>query len=39
MSFNQTRLSIEEKYVGDDEKLKDWKREYIFTPNKMVNGN
>ncbi|RAR44267.1 hypothetical protein [Paenibacillus sp. MDMC362] len=32
--FNQTRLSIEEKYVGDDEKLKDWKREYIFTPNK-----
>ncbi|MBX4149156.1 hypothetical protein [Paenibacillus lautus] len=31
--FNQTRLSIEEKY-GDDEKLKDWKREYIFTPNK-----
>lgn len=32
--FNQTRLSIEEEYVGDDEKLKDWKREYIFTPNK-----
>jgi uncharacterized protein YcfL len=32
--FNQTRLSIKEEYVGDDEKLKDWKREYIFTPNK-----
>jgi hypothetical protein len=32
--FNQTRLSIEEEYVGDDEKLKDWKREYMFTPNK-----
>jgi len=31
--FNQTRLSIKEEYVGDDEKLKDWKREYIFTPN------
>ncbi|WP_127590579.1 hypothetical protein [Paenibacillus lautus] len=32
--FNQTRLSIEEEYVGDGEKLKDWKREYMFTPNK-----
>lgn len=32
--FNQTRLSIKEEYVGDDEKLKGWKREYIFTPNK-----
>ncbi|WP_245583803.1 hypothetical protein [Paenibacillus terrigena] len=32
--FNQTRLSIKEEYVGDDEKLKDWKREYMFTPNK-----
>jgi hypothetical protein len=31
--FNQTRLSIKEEYVGDDEKLKDWKREYILTPN------
>lgn len=32
--FNQTRLSIKEEYVDDDEKLKDWNREYIFTPNK-----
>jgi hypothetical protein len=32
--FNQTRLSNEEEYVGDGEKLKDWKREYMFTPNK-----
>jgi len=32
--FNQTRLSIKEEYAGDDKKLKDWKREYIFTPNK-----
>ncbi|GKS14968.1 hypothetical protein YDYSY3_59680 [Paenibacillus chitinolyticus] len=32
--FNQTRLSIKEEYVGDDEKLKDWKREYMLTPNK-----
>lgn len=31
--FNQTSLSIKEEYVGDDEKLKDWTREYIFTPN------
>jgi hypothetical protein len=31
--FNQTRLSIKEEYMGDDEKLKDWKREYIFIPN------
>lgn len=31
--FNETRLSIKEEYVGDDEKLKDWNREYIFTPN------
>lgn len=30
--FNQTSLSIREEYVGDDEKLKDWNREYIFTP-------
>jgi hypothetical protein len=30
---NQTRLSIKEEYDGDDEKLKDWQREYIFTPN------
>ncbi|KOP67325.1 hypothetical protein AMS62_20295 [Bacillus sp. FJAT-18019] len=35
--FNQTRLTIKEEYVGDDEKLKDWEREYIFTPNK--NGD
>ncbi|MGG3280083.1 hypothetical protein [Paenibacillus solani] len=33
--FNQTRLSIKEEYVGDDEKLKDWQREYIFTPNEQ----
>lgn len=32
--FNQTRLSIKEEYIGDDEKLKDWNREYFFTPNK-----
>lgn len=32
--YNQTRLSIKEEYIGDDEKLRDWKREYIFTPNK-----
>lgn len=31
--FNQTTLSIKEEYVGDDEKLKDWNREYIFTSN------
>ncbi|NIK76677.1 hypothetical protein FHS15_001802 [Paenibacillus castaneae] len=31
--LNQTRLSIKEEYIGDDEKLKDWNREYIFTPN------
>ncbi|RUT43973.1 hypothetical protein EJP82_18750 [Paenibacillus anaericanus] len=31
--FNVTSLRIMEEYVGDDEKLKDWKREYIFTPN------
>ena len=31
--FNKTRLTITEEYVGDDENLKDWKREYIFTPN------
>lgn len=40
--FNQTRLSIKEEYVGDDEKLKDWKREYIFTPTQngewVLNG-
>ncbi|KOR90300.1 hypothetical protein [Paenibacillus solani] len=35
--FNQTILSIKEEYVGDDEKLKDWQREYIFTPNE--NGD
>lgn len=33
--FNQTILSIKEEYVGDDEKLKDWQREYIFTPNEQ----
>ncbi len=32
--FNQTRLTIREAYVGDDEKLKDWNREYIFIQNK-----
>ncbi|GAA0391175.1 hypothetical protein [Paenibacillus motobuensis] len=32
--FNHTSLSIKEEYVGDDEKLKDWNREYIFTLNK-----
>ncbi|RKP53123.1 hypothetical protein D7Z26_15450 [Cohnella endophytica] len=31
--FNQTRLSIKEEYFGEDEKLKDWNREYIFSPN------
>lgn len=31
--LNNTRLSIKEEYVGDDEKLKDWEREYFFTPN------
>lgn len=31
--FNITRLSIKEEYVGDNEELKDWNREYIFTPN------
>lgn len=31
--FNQTRLTIKEEYAGDDEKLKGWNREYIFTPN------
>ncbi|RED63303.1 hypothetical protein [Cohnella lupini] len=31
--YNETRLSIKEEYMGDDEKLKDWKREYIFIPN------
>lgn len=30
--FNQTRLSIKEEYIGEDEKLKDWSREYFFTP-------
>jgi len=35
--FNQTILSIKEEYVGDDEKLKDWQREYIFIPNE--NGD
>ncbi|SYX83934.1 hypothetical protein [Paenibacillus alvei] len=29
----QTRLSIKEDYNGDDEKLKGWEREYIFTLN------
>lgn len=33
--FNQTILSIKEEYIGDDEKLKDWQREYIFTPNEQ----
>lgn len=40
--FNQTRLSIKEEYVGDDKKLKNWRREYIFIPNKdgawILNG-
>lgn len=31
--FNQTILSIKEEYVGDDKKLKDWQREYIFSLN------
>ncbi|WP_223869298.1 hypothetical protein [Paenibacillus sabuli] len=35
--FNETRLIITEEYVGDDEKLKDWTRDYIFTPNQ--NGD
>lgn len=30
----ETRLSIMEEYDGDDEKLKDWKREYLFTSDK-----
>lgn len=29
----ETRLSIKEGYNGDDEKLKNWEREYMFTPN------
>ncbi|WP_338543331.1 hypothetical protein [Paenibacillus tundrae] len=31
-AFNQTELRIKEEYVGDDEKLKDWDREYLFKP-------
>lgn len=31
--FNQTTLRIREEYVGNDEKLKNWNREYIFEPN------
>ncbi|MGQ8874403.1 hypothetical protein [Paenibacillus sp. TSA_86.1] len=31
--FNETKLKIKEEYVGDDEKLKSWNREYIFKPN------
>lgn len=31
--LNQTRLTIKEEYVGEDEKLKDWNREYIFDLN------
>lgn len=30
--FNETTLTIKEEYVGDDEKLKSWNREYIFIP-------
>jgi len=30
--FNVSQLSIREAYSGDDEKLKDWYREYIFIP-------
>lgn len=30
--FNDTTLTIKEEYVGDDEKLKSWNREYIFIP-------
>lgn len=32
--FNKTRLSIKEVYAGDDKDLKDWEREYMFTPDK-----
>ncbi|MCR8656489.1 hypothetical protein [Paenibacillus endoradicis] len=32
-SLNMTRLSIKEEYIGDDEKLKGWNREYIFDQN------
>lgn len=31
--FNKTTLTIKEQYSGDDEDLKDWTREYIFTLN------
>lgn len=31
-ALNQTELRIKEEYVGDDEKLKDWYREYLFKP-------
>lgn len=30
--FNDTTLTIKEEYVGDEEKLKSWNREYIFIP-------
>lgn len=32
--FNRTSLRITVEYTGEDEKLKDWSKEYIFTPNK-----
>lgn len=32
--FNRTSLTITVEYTGEDEKLKDWSKEYIFTPNK-----
>ncbi|WP_434751573.1 hypothetical protein [Paenibacillus amylolyticus] len=31
--FNETTLKIKEEYVGDDEKLQSWNRDYIFKPN------
>lgn len=31
-AFNQTELRIKEGYIGDDEKLKNWDREYLFKP-------
>lgn len=31
--FNETYLTIKQEYTGDDPKLQDWAREYIFTEN------
>lgn len=31
--FNMTRLTIKEEYIGDNESLQDWNREYIFNQN------